>query len=141
MCHFLASLHTPSNTQPPEQTVIMNKTTNPSWWTATHDSAWERTKAAFKRDWDQTVHDVGGRKPDTNQDVDDTLKQAAGKQPIPPRGERTYEERQPAYRFGFGAHTQYADKYPDWNDELEARLKRDWQETYPARRDQWQLDR
>ena len=42
----------------------MNQYKNPEWWTDEIDSAWERTKAALKRDWDQTMHDVGGRKPD-----------------------------------------------------------------------------
>lgn len=51
----------------------------------------ERMKArmaeALKRDVEQTKHDLtGGKKgQDLDQDVDDTVKQAAGKQPIPPR--------------------------------------------------------
>lgn len=60
--------------------------TQPSWWTEErHGSAWGRVKEAMKRDWEQTKHDLrmGGRELD--QDVDDTVKQAAGKEAIPPR--------------------------------------------------------
>jgi hypothetical protein len=109
----------------------MKTLSNPSWWTEHHDSAWERTKAAFKRDWDQTKHDFGGDEPETDQDVDNTVKQAAGKEPIPPRGAPTYEDAEPAYRFGHGARTYYGTRYPNWNSSLEGELRRDWESTYP----------
>lgn len=111
----------------------MNQTRNPKWWNQQHDSAWERVKAAFKRDWDQTKHDFGGRQPDTDQDVDDTIKQAAGTQPIPPRGQPTIEEREDAYRFGYGARAHYGQRYNAWDNQVEAELQRDWRETYRDR--------
>lgn len=119
----------------------MNTTTykNPRWWNREYDSAWERTKEAFKRDWDQTRHDVGGDEPDTNQSAKDTIKQAAGKEAIPPRGYATYEDLEPAYRFGFGARSQYGDDYPEWDDELEGQLQQDWKMTDPERA--WEDDR
>jgi hypothetical protein len=107
----------------------MNQYKNPSWWTSENDSSWERVKAAFKRDWDQTKHDLGGKQPDTDQDVDDTVKQAAGKQPIPPRGQPVYENAAPAYRFGYGARSHYGKKYPTWNADLERELRKDWTTT------------
>lgn len=100
---------------------------NPSWWNKDNDSAWERVKAAFKRDWDQTKHDFGGDEPDTNQDVDDTVKQAVGKQPIPPRRQPTFEDVEHAYRFGYGARSHYQKEYPSWDEKLEARLRSDWE--------------
>src|SRR4030095_3664436 len=100
---------------------------NPSWWTQENDSAWERVKAAFQRDWDQTKHDMGGRRPDTGQDVDDTVKQAAGKAPLPPRGQPVYQDVEPAYRFGYGARAYYGKKYSAWSPELEKELRRDWE--------------
>jgi hypothetical protein len=109
------------------------QTRNPKWWSKEHESSWDRVKAAFKRDWDQTKHDFGGREPDTDQDVDDTIKQAAGKEPIPPRGMPTYEETEDAYRFGYGARSFYGSKYPQWNSQLETQLERDWCETYSDR--------
>src|SRR5262249_10566156 len=103
------------------------------WWTQDHESRWDRVKAAFKRDWDQTKHDLGGAEPDTDQDVDDTVKQAAGKQLIPPRGTPTYEETEDAYRFGYGARAQYGKRYATWDNQLESQLQRDWSETYAPR--------
>jgi hypothetical protein len=111
----------------------MKERHNPKWWNQEHESGWERVKAAFKRDWDQTKHDFGGDEPDTDQDVDDTVKQAAGKQPIPPRGMPTFEEHEDAYRFGYGARTHYRKQYAAWNDQLESQLQRDWSDTYSDR--------
>lgn len=57
----------------------------PSWYTAEHDQAWDRVKTAFRNDWEQTRHDFGSKTArDLNQDVDDTVKQAAGKEEPPP---------------------------------------------------------
>jgi hypothetical protein len=106
---------------------------NPKWWTSENDSGWDRVKAAFKRDWDQTKHDFGGDEPDTDQNVDDTVKQAAGKQSIPPRGQPTYEELEDAYRFGYGARSHYQQRYANWDNQLETRLEQDWRETYNDR--------
>ncbi len=111
----------------------MHERKSPKWWNNENDSAWERVKAAFQRDWDQTKHDFGGKQPNTNQDVDDTVKQAAGSQPIPPRGQPTYEEVEDAHRFGYGARSQYGGSYKAWDGRLETQLKRDWQDTYSDR--------
>jgi hypothetical protein len=101
----------------------MHERRNPKWWNTEYESAWERVKAAFKRDWDQTKHDFGENEPDTDQDVDDTVKQAVGKQPIPPRGQLTFEEKEDAYRFGYGARRHYG---KNWNDEVASQLENDW---------------
>lgn len=114
---------------------------DPTWWSTDYDSAWERTKAALQRDWDQTKHDLGGNEPDTNQQLSDTVKQAAGKQPIPPRHEPAFEEFEPAYRFGYGARSHYGIEYPEWDDELETALRKDWEESNPGRRTSWEQDR
>jgi hypothetical protein len=111
----------------------MRQYRNPKWWNKENDSGWERVKAAFKRDWDQTKHDFGGNQPDTDQNVDDTVKQAAGKQPIPARGQPNYEETEDAYRFGFGARSHYRQSHANWDDRLETQLKQDWTETYNDR--------
>ena len=109
----------------------MSNYTNPTWWTRDNDSAWDRVKEAFKRDWDQTKHDLGGREPDTAQNISNTVKQASGKEPIPPRGFPAYEKIEPAYRFGHGARSYYRQKHPKWDTNLEAQLKQDWQASYP----------
>jgi len=46
----------------------MSQRRNPTWWNAEYESGWDRVKAAFKRDWDQTKHDMGANEPDTDQD-------------------------------------------------------------------------
>ena len=104
----------------------MNTYKNPAWWTTDNDNAWDKVKAAFKRDWDQTKHDLGGKQPETNQNVKDTVKQASGTQPIPPRGEPVYEKIEPAYRFGYGARSHYGKTHASWSPALEGELRRDW---------------
>jgi len=118
----------------------MTQYKNPSWWTKDQDSAWDRTKAAFKRDWDQTKHDVGAKEPDTDQNVSDTVKQATGKEAIPPRGQPNYDRAEPALRFGYGARSHYGPKHTKWDPELEKELRRDWSSTYPDRANNWDAD-
>jgi len=119
----------------------MNQNKNPKWWTQDNDSAWNRAKEAFKRDWDQTKHDMGAKVPDTNQSVKSTVKQAAGTEAIPPRHQPTFEEVEPAYRFGHGAHSYYGGKYPQWNEDIEKRLEEDWKAANPSRSKNWDDDR
>lgn len=46
-----------------------------------------KVKEALRRDWEQTKHDFSKKHGEQlDQDVGDTLKQAAGKEPVPPRG-------------------------------------------------------
>lgn len=114
---------------------------NPTWWDTQNDSAWGRVKAAFKRDWDQTKHDFGGDEPETRQNINRTVNQAAGKEAIPPRHEPTFEDIEPAFRYGYGARHYYGEDYPEWDDELEAVLKQEWSGLEPSRRAQWEADR
>ena len=48
----------------------------------------DQVKEALKRDWEQTKSDLTGHKKgqELNQDVGDTVKQAAGREAIPPPG-------------------------------------------------------
>jgi len=49
------------------------------------DDKKSNAKEALKRDWEQTKSDVPGLEgKDLDQDVDDTVKQATGKEPVPP---------------------------------------------------------
>ncbi|MFO1499355.1 MAG: hypothetical protein U1G07_13330 [Verrucomicrobiota bacterium] len=113
----------------------MNQKQTPTWWGTQYDSSWERVKAAFRRDWDQTKHDLGGNEPDTDQNVKDTVKQAAGKEPIPPRGVPSFEQNEPAYKFGYGARQHYATQYQTWNDKLESQLRSDWETAREGKHD------
>ena len=113
---------------------------NPSWWTDENGSGWERVKTALKRDWDQTKHDLGGSEPDTNQQVKNTVRQASGRESIPPRGQPAFEDVETAHRFGYGARYYYEDEYPEWDNELESQLKSDWEELHPDRDEEWNRD-
>ncbi|HKY90977.1 MAG TPA: hypothetical protein VJM11_08055 [Nevskiaceae bacterium] len=107
------------------------KSQNPSWWTTEHESRWDKVKAAFRRDWEQTKHDLGSDKaPDLQQSAADTIKQAAGRsQPqAGTQAMRGYDELEPAFRYGYGAKTQYQGS--SWNDDLETRLRADYQGDY-----------
>lgn len=92
----------------------------PNWYTDDHDNAWQRVKAAFGNDWEQTKRDFGSKTArELGQDVDDTLKQAAG-------ASDGFENNEQAFRFGYAAQRQYKTKYPTWNDELETQLRTDY---------------
>jgi hypothetical protein len=111
---------------------------NPKWWNEEHESTWTRVKAAMKRDWEQTKADVSDKGRDLDQDVGDTVKQAAGKQPIPPMGVKSYDDDdldrdEDAYRFGAGARAQYGTAYRTWDDRVEAKMRDDWEGMHTGR--------
>jgi hypothetical protein len=130
--------------------ATMIKRPRPSWYTRDDDSAWDRVKEAFRRDWQQTKHDFGGDEPDLNQDVDDTVAQATGANAIPPANVPSPEPKQadepynashePAYRYGYAAYRHYGHA-GDWNAEREAMFEKDWGEEWsdvrPAIRRGW----
>lgn len=108
----------------------------PSWYSSEDDTAWEKVKAAFRRDWQQTKHDFGGNTPNLNQQLTDTVSQAAGSKPIPPANVKTphsadnkldayTENDEPAYRYGYAASRHYGMER-DWDDQTEKQLRKDW---------------
>ncbi|HEV2694469.1 MAG TPA: hypothetical protein VG347_16365 [Verrucomicrobiae bacterium] len=114
---------------------------NPTWWTKDNDSSWDKVKAAMQRDWDQTKHDFGGDQPDTNQKIGNTVRQAEGKETIPPRRQPAYDELEPASRFGYGARSKYGKQHAAWDDSLENQLKSEWEQVEPSRKKTWMQDR
>src|SRR5438477_2021656 len=83
-------------------------------------STWERVKKAFANDWEQTKADFGAKNArDMDQDVDDTVKQMAG-------SKDSFENCEQAFRFGYTAQGRYHSKYPEWNNELETRLRSEY---------------
>jgi hypothetical protein len=88
------------------------------------DSTWERVKAAFANDWEQTKADFGADDArDMDQDVDDTLKQAFG-------SDNAFENHEQAFRFGHAAQLNYKDTHNDWNDDLDDTLRREYDGDY-----------
>lgn len=112
---------------------------HPKWWTKDqHENAWERVKEALKRDWEQTKVDLKGHGTDLNQDVDDTVKQAAGKEVIPPINQPNtnvkhdvtkpiWEDVEEPMKYGYGAREYYGAQYNKWDDKLETTLKDEWE--------------
>ncbi len=112
----------------------------PKWWTEKHSGTWDNVKDALKRDWEQTKKDLhlGGR--ELGQDVGDTVKQATGKEPIPPSnasGTRTgtdfsWDDAEQPLMYGVGARHQYGTQHAAWNDNLESTLRNDWESDQPS---------
>jgi hypothetical protein len=99
------------------------------WYTDEHMSAWDRIKAAFANDWEQTKRDFGSKSArDLDQDVDDTIKQAVG-------SDDAFENHEQAFRFGHAAQMHYRDQYPDWNDDLDGHLRKDYGGDYDSDRE------
>ena len=91
-------------------------------------SGWERIKKAFANDWEQTKNDFGVKGTrDLNQDVDNTIKQAVGK-------DDAFENREQAFRFGFASQRRYQTDYPKWNKDLDRRLREDYDGDFDADR-------
>lgn len=70
--------------------------------------------------------------------------QPAGGVPTPPRGEPIeakvagdYSDVERPMAFGYAAHTRYAER-PAWDEDLELRLKEDWERTNPRIRADWE---
>ncbi|HEY8943904.1 MAG TPA: hypothetical protein VIM73_06575 [Polyangiaceae bacterium] len=118
---------------------------HPQWWNESHSSGWERVKEALRRDWEQTKADLGGGGSELHQGIKDTVRQALGKEPIPPRdlpnpaswsptggAPARWEDVESAVRYGYGARQQFSD-LPEWDEELETRLRMEWEEIAPGR--------
>lgn len=104
----------------------MNK---PGWYTDDMDSGWQRVKAAFGNDWEQTKRDFGSKNArELNQDVDDTVKQAVG-------SSDGIENHEQAFRFGYAAQRHYSKQYPKWNNDLDTQLRKDYGADYDRDRD------
>lgn len=106
------------------------------WNENKHGSAWQRAREAMKRDWAQTKADFGaGSGKELDQDVDDTVKQAIGKDPIPPMNQPNpeFDDVEPALAYGFGAHEEYGQKYDTWNQEVETKLRTEWDDEKAGR--------
>ncbi len=123
-----------------------NQTKHPTWYTQEDETTWEKVKAAFRRDWNQTKHDFGGREPNLNQQVGDTVSQAMGSEPIPagnagnarsnPDKIDNYSETdEDAYRYGYAASKHFPNQ-GEWTPETEAIFDEIWDD-----KNQWERKR
>jgi hypothetical protein len=99
----------------------------PRFWTDEQQSAWDRVKDAFERDWLQTRSDLHLGGADLGQSAKDTVKQAAGKEPVATTAEGSlgWEHARHAIRLGHGAATFWTED-DCWCDTLETRLRDEW---------------
>jgi hypothetical protein len=118
----------------------------PAWWNDQYASAWDRVKEAMRRDWEQTKHDLsikGGH--ELNQNVGDTVKQAAGKEVIPsddranpPKVIGEWNEVELPHQYGYGARDRYGSQHTAWSRELEDTLKKEWEGGQKATHRGWE---
>lgn len=113
---------------------------HPHWWNDEHTSTWDRVKAALRRDWEQTKADVSSHHgTELDQGVSDTVKQAAGREPVPPGNQPnrdadvTWEDVEAEHRYGVGARQYHGASEPHWNDHVETKLKQEWQDLKSGR--------
>ncbi len=117
----------------------------PDWWTQRETGAWERVREALERDWEQTKADLSGKAAghDLNQQVADTVKQAAGTEAIPPidvsncapdafDAEEAFNHVEPAFRYGVGTGSRSAEDQ-EWDAMLEQELSVEWVALAPMR--------
>ena len=117
---------------------------HPTWWSKDqHESTWDRVKDAMKRDWEQTKTDLAGHGKELNQDVGDTVKQAAGKEAIPPLNQANagtpgkWDDVEAPMHYGYAARTQYGKTHDKWDDKLEGTLKSEWESGKEATHKGW----
>ena len=110
-----------------DQDANLDLSNNPRWWREEHTSSWTRIKEAMRRDWEQTKHDFSKKSgQELHQNVGDTVKQMAGKEPV--GGE--WNSVEPAMRYGYGAGRNYGDLE---FDAQESTLEREWNDLKPTR--------
>ena len=114
----------------------MAQSNYPDWYKPEHASAWDRVKEAFRRDWQQTKHDLHAGGHELNQSVGDTVKQAQGKEEIPvidkanpPKvvGDADWDHVDAPANYGYAARAQYGQQHTAWTNELETTLKTEWE--------------
>lgn len=96
-----------------------------------HPLDWAHVREALRRDWEQTRHDLGLKwSQDLNQNLGDTIAQAARVDPIPGRhvaNEASAWSDEAAMRFGYAcARSQKYYLQNEWDAAFEASLKADW---------------
>src|SRR5688572_26965635 len=112
----------------------------PVWWTVQHTLVWEQQLPSLRTDFERRAA-AENRARITHQGPDDAVLQKHAGTPRNIDVEHAYaladnnwevgtawEQIEPGVRYGVGARTQYP-RYDRWNDELEARLRKEWEET------------
>jgi hypothetical protein len=114
----------------------------PVWWTVEHTVIWEEHLPSLRADFQRRAAEKR-RAQLTRQGPDDVVVQQGAEAPRNVDVEHahvvgdnnwevgtTWEQIEPALRYGVGVRAQYP-HYTHWTDELDARLRREWEETNP----------
>lgn len=88
---------------------------------AARDDPWERVKHAFERDWLQAREEPH------------VAEASAEGPPSATDSKVDWFNAEPAVRYGFSAFESYGADYPQWNDELDQRLARGWNDKVTGR--------
>jgi len=120
----------------------MSNNWRPNWWQEENvGSTWERVKAAVVRDWQQTKHDLHAGGHELHQDIQDTVKQAAGSERIPSDGGMNpakvigeLSEAEMPIGYGYGARSHYGQQFQGWNEDVEDQLRSEWESGKPPAR-------
>ena len=112
----------------------------PVWWTVEHTVIWEEYLPTLRADFKRRAA-VQNRAQLAKQGPDDLVFQQDADAPRNVDVEHAHavadntwevgtawDQIEPALRYGVGAGAQYP-HYTHWTDELEARLRREWEET------------
>jgi hypothetical protein len=119
----------------------MNSCKNPAWWCREKEIAWNRIRMLVKRNWDRTKHEVLGSGRDIPKKAGNRLQQTHFKKNLQSCPQPTFEEWEPAYRFGYGARLKFGGARLEWDADLEIRLAKDWRALDPKRKEKWEQDR
>jgi hypothetical protein len=112
----------------------------PAWWSAQHTTVWEEHQPWLKSEFQRRSAEQN-RAQIASQGPDDSVFQKG--QPTPRNVDvehavavpdnnwevgTSWEQVEPGIRYGVGARAQYP-HHERWNDEVEARLRQEWEET------------
>jgi hypothetical protein len=122
------------------QSQKVSRYSEPVWWTTQHTIIWEEHLPALRTDFQQR-NSAQRRSQLAHQGPDDAVFQKSANTPrnvdvdkatfVPDTNWEVgtvWEQIEPGVRYGVGARTQYP-HYERWNDEVEARLRKEWSET------------
>lgn len=123
------------------RTCSMNQSRQPSWWDISHDFAWNHIKSEMKCDWNQMKGSLGGKAPKADRLAIYDAKQANMIAIILSSGQLNFEELEPLQRFGHSARLEFGGEFPEWNDNLEICLAKEWRLMNPGRSQTWEQDR
>ena len=95
--------------------TMQTRTSQPHFYDEESMGAWDRVKEAFRRDWEQTKHDLGlSGGHELNQSALDTIKQAtaaesipADDRPNPPKVIGAWDEAEYPIGYGYAARRKY----------------------------------